>query len=176
MEGQPKIDTEDNTAVPDQQSTVSNVCDRWETRSNCSNISCASHRSHASQRSRASQRSNASILAAKARAKAAAAQAQASYAEREVEVIKEQAHIEAEAAKKKAELRADLLKLRLQSAAAAANTKAEVLEAAAEAEGGNTWFPKNSDNVVQPIPVPPPTANTHFDSAQATTLVLPAAQ
>ncbi|KAA0713078.1 hypothetical protein E1301_Tti008611 [Triplophysa tibetana] len=170
MEGQPKVDKDDNTTVPEHRSTVSNDGDLWETRSNCSNIS------HASQRSRASQRSNASVLAARARAKAAAAQAQASYAEREAEVIKEKAHIEAEATKKKAELGADLLKLRLHSAAAAANAEAEVLEAAAEEEHGITWFPKNSDNIVQSIQVPPPPVNKRFDFAQTNTLVLPAAQ
>ncbi|CAL9692218.1 unnamed protein product [Knipowitschia caucasica] len=131
MEGQSKVDTEDNTAIPnDKQSTVSNAGDLWETRSNCSTVS------RASQRSRTSQWSNASALAARARAKAAAAQAQVSYAEREAEVIKQQAHIEAEATKRKAILSADLLKLRLQSAAAAANAEAEVLEAAAGDEDG----------------------------------------
>lgn len=58
-------------------------------------------------------------------------------------MIKAQAHIEeqqqkaaSEAARKKAELEASLHTLRLESAAAAANTEANVLEAAAENEFG----------------------------------------
>ncbi|CAL9687375.1 unnamed protein product [Knipowitschia caucasica] len=173
MGGQSKVDTEDNTAIPnDKQSTVSNAGDLWETRSNCLTVS------RASQRSRTSQWSNASALAARARAKAAAAQAQVSYAEGEAEVIKQQAHIEAEATKRKAILSADLLKLRLQSAAAAANAEAEVLEAAAGDEDGDTRLPTERNDIFQPRPdpSPPPPGNTRFDSSQTNTLVLPTAQ
>lgn len=103
--------------------------DTFETRSVCSNTS------H-------SQRSSASVIAARPRAKAEATRAQASFARQEADVIKAQAYIEeqqkaaAEAARKKAELQASLHTLRLESVAAAAIAKANVLETAAENEFG----------------------------------------
>ncbi|KAK7940028.1 hypothetical protein WMY93_003354 [Mugilogobius chulae] len=108
----------------------SNMDECWETRSHCSSAS------------RSSQCSTTSALAAQARAKAEAARAQASFAEKEAQLIKEQAYIEAEAIKKKAELSAELHALQLKNAAAAAIIEAEILEAAAEDEANNICFPR----------------------------------
>ena len=125
------VETQSSSAIKAAVNTMDNNDDTFETRSVCSNIS------------RVSQRSSASAIAARARAKAEAARAQASFAQREADMIKAQAYIEeeqqkaaAEAARKKAELQASLHKLRLESAAAAAITEANVLEAAAENEFG----------------------------------------
>lgn len=95
--------------------------DTFETRSVCSNTSC-------------NQRSSASVIVARPCAKAEATRAQASFAQQEADVIKAQAYIEEQqkAARKKAELQASLHTLRLESVAAAAIAKANVLETAAE--------------------------------------------
>lgn len=95
-------------------------------------------RSCCSRTSRSSRGSSASGMAIKARAKAEAARAQLAFAKKEAEMMKEEAYIVEEAARKKAELKANLHTLQIERAAAAAVAEAEVLEAAAEEELGET--------------------------------------
>lgn len=96
-----------------------------------------------SRSSRSSGTSTSSSRAAKARAKAEAARVQFAYAQKEANLLKQQAEMDyeqelkaADCAKKKAELQADLQVLQSEKAAAAALVEAEVLEASAQDENG----------------------------------------
>jgi len=116
--------------------------------------------SSCSKRSNQSSRSSThSSAATKARAKAEAARVKALYAQKEADMLIEQARIEAEEFKvradqqrRKTELQANLHALKMQGAALAAITEAEILETACEEECGEP--PRQ--NVTNLATYPPP--------------------
>ena len=104
-------------------------------------------RSRVSGTTHSSQSSSSSTAAVRARAKAEAARVQLSYAQKEADLLKQQAVMEceqemeatrkkAEQLKKKAELQADLHVLRSQKAAAIALAEAQAWEASVHEGGG----------------------------------------
>lgn len=127
-----------------------------DTQDGQSQYSCRSRRSN-----RSSRASTHSSVATRARAKAEAARVKASYAQREADMLIRQARIEAEEVKRRAEieaeqqrrvaeLQANLHALKIQGAAEAAITEAEILEAAYEEEGGE----QSRRNVTKLAPYP----------------------
>ncbi|MEE6464743.1 hypothetical protein FKM82_006344 [Ascaphus truei] len=145
-------DSRVRTAITDAQSVRKELL--LETASQRSSTSRHSSRSARTAQSAQSNTSSASTNATKARATAEAARARAEYSRREAAVRAEKARIEEEEqnaaaanaaaaattaaanARRKAELDADLEALNQEKEAAAAIAQAEVLEAAAQQDGG----------------------------------------